>query len=264
MYIEKTVVIPNGKDGHGSAPLHGVVRWGSGGSIEDIECEVRERGFISLEFRELEFFENHDRAVAMCRDMRLKELNVLWGAQIAIVPADELFKVMRLAGCQHVDMQLESDQVLDALKLVRRYGFEVCISNMDGMPYASDMIFYTVAEREAIAERLPGLHAAQFDLAVAYYKARRYPEVMLPLGKAMTLRFPRNELCLNLLACLGAAKHYPDLAAGLLDQAGYGCPHPVVFRNRKLLKSWLESGGDLKGVRLELEPETGSSVLSYT
>jgi hypothetical protein len=111
-----------------------------------------------------------------------------------------------------------------------------------------------VAEREAVAELLPGLHAAQFDLAVAYYRARRFGDVMRPLGKAMVLRFPMNELCLNLLACLSAARHYPDMAAGLLDQAGHGCPHPVVFRNRGLLRSWMESGGDLRGVRLELDP----------
>jgi len=252
MHIERT------------ATMHGVVRWGNGGSIGDIEREVLENGFTSLIFYDLEFFANHERAITMCRDMRVREMNALWGAQFATAPTDGLLKAMRLAGCQHVDMLLEPDEALDALNLARKYGFEVRIRNVDGTPYASDRIFYTVADREAIAERLPGLHTVQFDLAVAYYKTRRYSEVMLPLGKAMTLRFPKNELCLNLLACLSAAKHYPDLAAGLLDQAGYGCPHPVVFRNRKLLKSWLESGGDFKGVRLELEPESGSSVSSYT
>jgi hypothetical protein len=167
---------------------------------------------------------------------------------------------MRLAGCRRVAMTLGPDEAVEGLFWARRYGYDIRIRNVDGTPYTAERVTYSVSEREAVALRLPGLHAAQFDLAVAYYRAGRYADVMLPLGKAMTLRFPLNELCLNLLACLSAAKHYPDQAAGLLDQAGYGCPHPVVFRNRELLRAWLASGGDLKGVRLRLEPEESAFV----
>ncbi len=261
MYIERSTGMSEGKDGHRLPATHGVVRWDNGGSLKDIEREVRERDLATLAFADSEFFGDHEIAMAMCHDMRAHEMNVLWSAQLATVPAGELLKGMRLAGCQHVTMLLDPDEAVDALELVRHYGFDARICNVDGTSYASDKISYTVVEREVIAARLPGLHTVQFDLAVAYYNARRYSEVMLPLGKAMTLRFPKNELCLNLLACLSAAKHYPDQVAGLLDQARYGCPHPVVFRNRKLLKSWLESGGDLKGIRLELESASGSSVM---
>ena len=262
MYIESSTGMSEGKDGHHHLATHGVVRWNDGGGIEDIEREIRERGLTTVVFAGSEFFDDHEVAMKMCRDMRVRGTNVLWSAQLSASPTGELLKSMRLAGCQHLDMQLDPDEAVNALGLARRYGFDIHIRNVDGTPYVADKISYTIMEREAITGRLPGLHSVQFDLAVAYYKARRYSEVMLPLGKAMTFRFPRNELCLNLLACLSAAKQYPDQAAGLLDQAGYGCPHPVVFRNRKLLKSWLESGGDLKGVRLELEPAGGSPVLN--
>lgn len=257
MYIERDSSLSEGKDGH----RHCIVRWDNDWSLAGVEAKVRENGLVSLVFVDQEVFSDHEKAMTMCHDMRVREMNVLWSARLDTAPADELLKAMRLAGCQHVDMQLASDEAVEVLHHARRYGFEIRLRNQDGMPYASDRIFYTIREREEIAERLAGLHSAQFDLAVAYYKARRYSEVMLPLGKAMTLRFPMNELCLNLLACLSAAKHYPDQAAGLLDQAGYGCPHPVVFRNRELLKSWLESGGDLKGVRLELEPEAAAVLI---
>ncbi len=258
MHIEQSKAMSEGKDGYRHQVWHARVRWGNGGSIRDIERQIQESGLFSLEFVDHEFFADHQLAMKMCLDMRARGINVLWSAQIATAPSDELFEAMRLAGCQHVYMMLEPDEALGALGLARKYGFDIRICNIDSTPYASDRVFYTVAEREAIVERLPGLHATQFDLALAYFKARRYAEVMLPLGKAMTLRFPANELCLNLLACLSAVRHYPDQAAGLLDQAGYGCPHPVVFRNRRLLKSWLESGGDLRGVRLELEPASSS------
>lgn len=254
MYIETRIEEPRKTEGLQQSFAQGVVRHDGCWDILPIVREIEERGISALAFNDPAMFRDHARAVAMCEDMRVHEVNVLWSARLDGVPTDGLLHAMRLAGCQFVDMRLDSDEAAEGLFWARRYGFEVRLRNVDGTPYTAERISYTVAEREDIAERLPGLHAAQFDLAVAYYKARRYADVMLPLGKAMTLGFPMNELCLNLLACLSAAKHYPDRAAGLLDQAGYGCPHPVVFRNREMLRSWLESGGDLKGVRLELEP----------
>ncbi|WP_207259879.1 hypothetical protein [Desulfovibrio sp. Huiquan2017] len=237
---------------------HGVVRFDRSWCLDEVECALREQGIRALAFEDPAMFRDHERVTAMCLDMRVRDLNVLWSARLDAVPTDGLLKAMRLAGCRGVDMRLNPDEAVEGLFWARRYGFDVRISNLDDSPYAAERITYDVAEREAIARRLPGLHAAQFDLAVAYFRAGRLSDVMLPLGKAMTLRFPLNELCLNLLACLSAAKHYPDQAAGLLDQAGYGCPHPVVFRNREMLRAWLAGGGDVKGVRLRLEP--GPSV----
>ena len=254
MYIDTRIGMPVGKDGRNSPFAHGIVRLGGDWDITPVVREAGERGLTALAFDDPAIFRDHARAVAMCEAMRVLDMNALWSARLDTVPTGGLLKSMRLAGCQLVVMTLGPDEAAEGLFWARRYGFEVRLSNVDGASYVAERISYTVAEREEIADRLPGLHAAQFDLAVAYFKARRYQDVMLPLGKAMTLGFPMNELCLNLLACLSAAKHYPDQAAGLLDQAAYGCPHPVVFRNRELLKSWLESGGDLKGVRLELEP----------
>lgn len=249
MYIE-FVSATKGKDGQGYA----VVRWDGRWNVDSMETAVRENKLTWLAFGDSEFFDDRRKAVSMCEILRTLDIKILWSARLAMLPSDGLLRAMRLAGCQYVDMQLASDLAVEALKRARRYGFDIRIRNEDGTPYVADRILYSVAEREAVADRLAGLHSAQFDLAVAYYKARRFNDVMLPLGKAMTLGFPMNVLCLNLLACLSAAKHYPDQAAGLLDQARNGCPHPVVFRNRELLKSWLESGGDLKGVRLDLEP----------
>ncbi len=264
MYIEKSISKSGEEGGQGRDTMYGVVRWTQDGTVADIESDVREQGIQSLSFADKEFFADHEQAIAMCRSMRALGVNVVWSAYIADMPSRELLREMRLAGCQRLEMFLEpeSDAVL-AWDMAREFGFDISLRNVDGTPYACDRTQYTVAEREAIAEELAGLHSVQFDLAVAYYNARRFQDVMLPLGKAMTLGFPLNELCLNLLACLSAAKHYPDMAAGLLNQGGRSCPHPVVFRNRNLLKSWLASGGDVKGVRLILEPESRPAPL-YT
>lgn len=264
MFIEKLTSLSGGETGQGGEFRHGLVRWTADGSVADIVDDVRERGLRALVFVDRNFFSDHERAIAMCRRMRALDVNTLWSAYLMDNPSRELLMEMRLAGCQRLEMFLEPElDAVEALEMAREFGFDISLRNVDGTAYACDRMQYTVAEREGIAAKLAGLHSVQFDLAVAYFKARRFSDVMLPLGKAMTLRFPMNELCLNLLACLSAAKHYPDMAAGLLQQAGYGCPHPVVFRNRNLLKSWLESGGDVKGVRLMLDPEGCPSSL-YT
>ncbi|WP_319467723.1 hypothetical protein [uncultured Pseudodesulfovibrio sp.] len=264
MHIEMIDALPMGKDRKAIGAVQAVVRWDAAGTVAELAKTIEEKQLSSLLFVDAEFFSDEESGIELCLRMRTLDINVLWSAVITDDVSRELFREMRLSGCQRLDMRLAPDDAERGLAHAREFGFDVSICNVDGTPYASDRITYDVSEREAIAEGLPGLHSVQFDLAVAYFKARRFSEVMLPLGKAMTLRFPMNELCLNLLACLSAAKHYPTMAAGLLDQAGYGWPHPVVLRNRTLLKSWLESGGDVKGVRLMLDPEGTGASLAYT
>ena len=230
------------------------VRWVESGGVEDTVSRIASLGTWGIALEGPEFFANHGWGVRLCRRMREKGVNVLWSATLESVPNRELLREMRLSGCQRLIIRMESEAAGETYAMAREFGFAMDIAHADGSPYVVSRTSYTVAERETIAGELPGLHAAQFDLAVACFRAGRYDDVMRPLGKAMTLGFPANELCLNLLACLSAARHYPDVAAGLLDQARYGWPHPVVMRNRQLLRSWLESGGDVKGVRLMLEP----------
>ncbi|QJB58241.1 hypothetical protein [Pseudodesulfovibrio sp. zrk46] len=255
MYIEIMRSKSVGKDGQGVTMPTAAIRWDGKTSLGNIAREIRKRNLQSLIIADNEFFADQAIAIGICQEMRRLNINVLWAATMRVKPNRELLREMRMAGCVRLLLYLAPDHAVETLMNARDFGFDICIRNVDGTPYASDRTYYTVAEREAIAKRLPDLHTAHFDLAVAYFKTGRYNEVMHPLGKAMTLRFPINELCLNLLACLSAVKHYPDMAAGLLRQAQNGSPHPVVFRNKSLLKSWLESGGDVRGIRLKLEPE---------
>lgn len=261
MHIEMIRGKDRGREGQGDCPWQAVIRLEHGGTAADLARAVHRHGLRSLAFDDEALFACHERAMTLCREMRELDVNVLWSAGLSSLPERELLRAMRLAGCQLLDVRLGPDEAAEALGRAREFGFDIRLRNVDGSAYATDRTSYTVADREAVADLLPGLHAAQFDLAVAYYRAGRFSDVMQPLGKAMVLRFPMNELCLNLLACLSAARHYPDMAAGLLDQAGHGCPHPVVFRNRGLLRSWMESGGDLRGVRLELEPVSGPGAI---
>lgn len=252
MTMEKRNAEAVGNGGGGRCSWRAVVRLGAAGTVAGLAERVVRDGLRWLDFDDASLFADPTRTISLCREMRRREINVLWSARLDAVPGSEALREMRLAGCQVLDaLGPEGSSGLDR---AREFGFDIRLRDTEDGACPSARTSHTVAEREAVVELLPGLHAAQFDLAVAYYRARRFSDVMRPLGKAMVLRFPMNELCLNLLACLSAARHYPDVAAGLLDQAGHGCPHPVVFRNRGLLRSWMESGGDLRGVRLDLDP----------
>jgi len=245
-----------GKAGPADDPFARTVRWTGDGSVERAVAELAGGDLRYAHFVDPAFFADEESGLALCRLLR-ERVNLLWSARLADVPGRGLLRAMRLAGCQRVVVARNGDPAEGEVARLREFGFDYVFSSSDGAKDAGHAA-YTVAEREAVARELPGLHAVQYDLAVAYFNARRYGDVMGPLAKAMTLRFPANELCLNLLACLSAARHYPDVAAGLLAQADYGWPHPVVMRNRRLLRSWLESGGDVKGVRLVLEAEGGA------
>ncbi|MDD3311263.1 hypothetical protein [Pseudodesulfovibrio sp.] len=244
---------PEGKTGPADDPFARTVRWTGDGSVERAVAALAGADLRCAHFADPAFFADEARGLNLCRLLR-ERVNLLWSARLADVPGRELLRAMRLAGCQRVVVSRDGEPAAEEIPRLRGFGFDYAFVPSDGEKEAGHAA-YTVAEREAVAGELPGLHAVQFDLAVAYFNARRYGDVMRPLGKAMTLRFPANELCLNLLACLSAARHYPDVAAGLLIQADYGWPHPVVMRNRRLLRSWLESGGDVRGVRLVLEAE---------
>ena len=255
---------PFGPEGRAETPVEPcvhLVRWTEGMDVEAVVAGLADTECTNAHFEDAALFANSDRGLALCRSMAREGVNLLWSARLDGVPGSELLRAMRLAGCRRLIFAAEPGLTGEERKRLREFGFDYGFVRADGSTAGPERAAYTVAELEAVADRLPALHAVQFDLAVAYFKARRFEDVMRPLGKAMTLRFPANELCLNLLACLSAARHYPDVAAGLLAQAGHAWPHPVVMRNRSLLRSWLESGGDVKGVRLMLEPEGRAPVV---
>ena len=250
--------------GNGSAKYTGagIVTSSEGGSLADVAVEIAHHDLQCLIFQDEALFRDELSAISFCSEMRTCKINVLWSARLDSLPTRVQLHAMRLAGCQHLELSLPVEEADQAYDLVREYGFDMTLRHPDGTPYAVDVPDYTVSEREAVCDIFPDLHTAQFDLAVAYFKARRYRDVMLPLAKSMTLGFPANELCLNLLACLSAAKHYPEMAAGLLKQARYGNSHPVVDKNADTLRSWVRNGGDVQGIRLLLEPARASLTMA--
>ncbi|WP_419784853.1 hypothetical protein [Pseudodesulfovibrio sp.] len=228
------------------------------GNVEQIVADLNGAEGVSALLDAPAIFSDFDQGMELCRQLR-ERANTLWQTVLATVPCRELLYSMRMAGCLRVVVLSDVPATAEETGRLREFGFDYALGSQEQGKGNVENAAYSVAEREAIVDRLPGLHAVQYDLAVAYFKAGRYSEVMQPLGKAMTLRFPANELCLNLLACLSAARQYPDMAYGALVPADRGWPHPTVLRNRMLLRSWLESGGE--GGEGPLVPEAKGSPL---
>lgn len=262
-WIMKLELLPCRTTGNGSGRDTGVgvVISSKGGSLADVAVEVARHDVQCLVFEDEALFRDEAAAISLCRNIRQSELNVLWSARLDTPPGRELLREMRLAGCQCLDLRLDFGNPEKILERAREFGFDMTLRHEGEIQCAVNASDYTVAEREVVSTLFPDLHTAQFDLAVAYFRARRYSDVMLPLAKSMTLGFPINALCLNLLACLSAAKHYPEMAAGLLKQARYGNSYPVVDKNNAMLQSWVQSGGDVRGMRLLLEPAHASLAM---
>lgn len=105
----------------------------------------------------------------------------------------------------------------------------------------------TAGECAAIVERLGGAHhASHVDLAGALCRESRFDEAEAPLRRAMDLGYPLPGLALNYLACIARARGDIARMKEHLDEALRLDPwHPVVQRNGRAVKRWVDTGGDL-------------------
>jgi len=92
-----------------------------------------------------------------------------------------------------------------------------------------------VADREAVVERFPGLHAAHLELANAYYRAGRFGDAEDELDRAADLGFPIPAMIANQRACIALAGGDSEVAA-LLQQALADYRHPLVAANLERLR----------------------------
>lgn len=106
---------------------------------------------------------------------------------------------------------------------------------------------YTVAEREAIAERLPEAHAVHLELANAYLKAARLDDAEAALGKAESLGFPIAGAIDNQRACIALAKGDVEHALAVLERSLERVAHPMLEVNRQSLLTWMQIPAVLRG-----------------
>lgn len=105
---------------------------------------------------------------------------------------------------------------------------------------------FTVAEREAIVERLPEVHAAHLELANAYLKAARLDDAEAALARAQTLGFPIPGAIDNQRACIALARGDIDAALAVLERGLQRVAHPLLEVNRQMLLRWIETPAELR------------------
>lgn len=119
---------------------------------------------------------------------------------------------------------------------------------------------YTSAQRREICERLPGLHAAQLDLAAACFVEGDLDGARTSAEEALRLAYPLPGLCRNLQACIAAAAG--DIKAALeelIAAKGLGL-HAVVERNIEAAQRWIKAGGPDRGMPLILDPDCSFEI----
>ncbi|MDD3311262.1 MAG: hypothetical protein PHP91_03930 [Pseudodesulfovibrio sp.] len=238
------------------APSAPTIRWIDGRDVPKIIAELAGGEARFVHFEDPALFADPAKCLQLCVMLRERKINILWSARMSGEFGGGRLRVMRMAGCRRIVAAVEDDVLVEFREQARLYGFEYVFVRPDGSVLGSWQDGYTVAELEAVAAQLPGVHAVQFDLAAACFNAGLYDKAAEPLAKAVRLGFPAGELTLHLLACLKGAAQYPEVAAGKTVPSGPASPHPVALRNRRLVRSWMEGGGGVRGARLLLDPET--------
>ena len=217
-----------------------VTHWIEGTDVPTIIAALARSEARYAHFEDPALFADAARCMQLCVVMQERRLKLLWSARMDGPFGGGRLRLMRMAGCRRIVACVPDEALLEAREQLREFGLEYVFLRPGGAVLESRNDEYSVAEREAVAVRLPGVPAVQFELAVTRFMAGSYGKVMQPLARAVALGFPASELSLNLAACLKTVLDHPDLAEGRSVLAGPGAPHPVVMRNRRLMRSWLE------------------------
>lgn len=106
---------------------------------------------------------------------------------------------------------------------------------------------YTVEEREAVIDLLPGLHTARVDLANAYLRAGRLEDAKTQLDKAEELGFPVGVIIQNQRACISLAEQNYKNALSLLEGCVQSLPSLIVRKNYSKVKAWVKTPPNKRG-----------------
>jgi len=128
-----------------------------------------------------------------------------------------------------------------------------------------DLYRPSVADCEAILERLGDHPPAHLDLAIAQLEAGDLPAADQSARRALELDHPLPGLVHNTLACIAFAQGSVERTqAELLTAARTDPQHPALIRNVQALKAWLDRGGTSSGAPPRLIAEQGFHLLEKT
>jgi anaerobic magnesium-protoporphyrin IX monomethyl ester cyclase len=118
--------------------------------VDVIEQQVKDYGAKIIRFQDENFTQDKDRAIAICKEIIKRKINVEWTAETRANQADEeLFRWMKRAGCRSTSIGVETGsprllkvikkgitiaQVVNAFKLAHKCGLPPCLMLFVGTP----------------------------------------------------------------------------------------------------------------------------------
>jgi len=129
-----------------------------------------------------------------------------------------------------------------------------------GRSYHTD----SVADCQAVLQRLGDFHGAHLDLAGAYYRAGELSAAEQHARRALQLGTPVPGLAHSYLACSAARRgDYDRMQAHLTDALG-DLQHQKLVDNLRLVDEWVKRDGPARGLPLELQAGHDFHILERT
>lgn len=199
-----------------------------------------------------------EESIAFVRSCRATE--IIWNPY-TLFPGTRDFDDLARQGAVNAERYFRED-FFELAPLAARHDEDArfCLHWLHGHQGLQRGAGYSAAERLKILERLPGLHAAQLDLAAARHAQGRYAEARAAAEKALEMGYPLPGLCRNLLACAAAAEGDLQAALSGLIAARHCGLHGVVERNIAAAQRWIRADGPRGGAPLALDPDCSFEI----
>ena len=139
--------------------------------------------------------------------------------------------------------QFFSDDFIECTPAPADPALQRMMENLQANPGVRSAWHYSAAERRAILERFPDVHAVYMDLGAALYGEGNLTEAENLVRKSLAMGYPLPGLGYNYLACIAYAQGNLKAAMEYLIQAREQGFHQVVETNLQSVQEWLKADG---------------------
>ena len=105
---------------------------------------------------------------------------------------------------------------------------------------------YSIEDRKKILQLFPGMSAAHFDLAAAYYASKDFTKAKTHICKSIRRGYPVTAIAYNNLAAITASQGKAKASRFLLEKAKLQGRQPIVEKNIQKLNERINSNSTQK------------------
>jgi radical SAM superfamily enzyme YgiQ (UPF0313 family) len=123
----------------------------------------------------------------------------------------------------------------------------------------------SVADAQSVLELLGDHHAANIDLAGAYFREGNWAKSREHVERALRLDYPAPGLAYNYLACIAEREgDLPQMQAHFMTAAKTDPQHAVLIENVQAARYWFAAQGPARGVPLQLKAQHEFALFEKT